>query len=217
MVNVPRNKGTSAESAVVGYLREHGWPSAERRALRGTLDCGDVTGTPSLAWEVKYAGAGMKIGPWLAETGLERLNSRAQHGILVIKPAGLGLKRVGSWYAVMLAGDLTRLQEDIQANGQGLFMAISAVENYTAGLVRTAMDSIPTTYSRFKDSGAVVFTFRPPGTKDKPHLWYQVMTLEHMTRLLHAAGYGTGDSDGRDRAREPGVEPAHGGLSGGPG
>lgn len=37
-------KGTAAESAVVKYLREQGWPSAERRALNGASDRGDIAG-----------------------------------------------------------------------------------------------------------------------------------------------------------------------------
>jgi len=46
-------KGTSAETAVVKYLIDNGFPYAERRALNGALDLGDITGTPALAWEVK--------------------------------------------------------------------------------------------------------------------------------------------------------------------
>ncbi|NAE18288.1 hypothetical protein, partial [Enterococcus hirae] len=49
----PRDIGTAAETATVRYLRTAGFPHAERRALRGTHDCGDITGTPGLAWEVK--------------------------------------------------------------------------------------------------------------------------------------------------------------------
>ena len=45
--------GTRAEAAVVRYLCANGWANAERRALRGSADWGDVTGTPGLVWEVK--------------------------------------------------------------------------------------------------------------------------------------------------------------------
>ena len=45
--------GTRAETQVVRFLAANGWPSAERRALHGSLDQGDVTGTPGLVWEVK--------------------------------------------------------------------------------------------------------------------------------------------------------------------
>lgn len=47
-MSASKRKGTSFETAVVGYLRdEHGLP-VERRALRGTRDCGDITGLPRL-------------------------------------------------------------------------------------------------------------------------------------------------------------------------
>ena len=39
-------KGTAAETALVKYLRDHGFPGAERRAMTGEFDQGDVTGTP---------------------------------------------------------------------------------------------------------------------------------------------------------------------------
>jgi hypothetical protein len=37
-------KGTSAETAVVKFLIDNGFPYAERRALNGALDLGDITG-----------------------------------------------------------------------------------------------------------------------------------------------------------------------------
>src|SRR5690606_4660297 len=49
----PRDTGTRAETAVVRYRRDHGWPHAERRALRGNQDAGDITGTPGVCWSVK--------------------------------------------------------------------------------------------------------------------------------------------------------------------
>ena len=53
MTNRPKAIGTAAETAVVRYLAAHGFPNAERRALHGATDLGDITGTPSLCWEVK--------------------------------------------------------------------------------------------------------------------------------------------------------------------
>lgn len=48
-----RDRGTRWESAIVGYLQEHGFPYAERRALAGALDKGDVTGVPGVMVEAK--------------------------------------------------------------------------------------------------------------------------------------------------------------------
>ena len=62
MTRRPMDIGTAAESAVVKVLREHGFPHAERRALHGSIDLGDITGTPGLAWEVK-GGTTAKTAP----------------------------------------------------------------------------------------------------------------------------------------------------------
>lgn len=48
MTNRPKAIGTAAETAVVRYLAAHGFPAAERRALHGATDLGDITGTPGL-------------------------------------------------------------------------------------------------------------------------------------------------------------------------
>src|SRR5881392_1526987 len=86
-------KGTKAETAIVGWLREQGRPSVERRALQGTRDRGDIAGVPGVVWEVK-AGARLEIPRWLAETETERLNDNAAVGLLVVKPKGVGDTRV---------------------------------------------------------------------------------------------------------------------------
>jgi hypothetical protein len=203
MVNKPRNKGTAAETAVVGYLQEHGWLHAERRSLHGQLDKGDITGTPGLAWEVK-AGVSLKIGQWLVEAGIERLNASADHGILVVKPSGLGVKSVEQWYAVMINADFIRLKAlaDFRVNDTyhaenalGLFVVDGPCLAYTAATLRWALNSglkNPT----LAPNEVLALTLRPPGTKDKPEAWYRVLSLGHMARLLHAAGYGDGDGRG---------------------
>ncbi len=99
-VGAARAKGTAAETAVVNYLRFQGWPYAERRALSGPNDKGDVTGTPDLVWEVK-AGNRLDVPGWLRETEVERVNARASYGILVVKPQGVGLGNVDRWWTVL--------------------------------------------------------------------------------------------------------------------
>lgn len=112
--------GTAAESDLVRYLRTVGWPHAERRALAGTLDKGDVTGTPGICWEVKARNRTIgdgQIAAWLIETELERANAAADFGVLVVKRRGHGRARVGSWWAVLEAADVaslvTRRSEDV--------------------------------------------------------------------------------------------------------
>lgn len=207
MVNRPKIKGTAAETAVVNYLREHGWPYAERRSLSGAVDKGDVTGTPGLAWEVKAAGVDnsgsptLKLGPWLTETGIERINANADFGILVIKPFGMGIKNVGGWYAAMLDEEFSRLRKvvavriDVEFHMEGtlgVFIVDGPCTAYTAATLRWSLNAglkSPT----LAPNEVLALTLRPPGTKDKPEQWYRVMSLEQMIRLLHVAGYGDGD------------------------
>lgn len=109
--------GTETETAVVRYLRTHGWPSAERRALAGGTDLGDITGTPGLCWEIKggataEAAGDQLITDWLDETETERANAGADLGILVTKRASYGAARTAWWWAHM---DLTTLSAILRA------------------------------------------------------------------------------------------------------
>lgn len=93
-------KGTTAETAVVRYLNSKFWPHAERRALAGGKDKGDIIGSPGLVWEVKAAKT-LCIPAWLRETESERVNAKADYGVLVVKPEGVGRRRMCDWYALM--------------------------------------------------------------------------------------------------------------------
>ena len=102
----PRDIGTATESAVVRYLRTAGFPHAERRALRGTLDAGDITGVIGVVFEckggmaAKTASDGL-IQLWLDETMRQVANAGADVGILVVQRAGIGEVNAGRWWAVM--------------------------------------------------------------------------------------------------------------------
>jgi hypothetical protein len=193
MVNRPRIKGTFAETAVVGYLQLNGWPYAERRALKGATDRGDVAGCPGLCIEVKYAGTArdagtnLRIGSWLTETGIERLNAGADYGILVVKPPGVGERFVGSWYAVMMGGEFERLRNGVTFIEGGPIVQDGDPQTYSAATLRWSLNA---GLKRLGSNELLALTLRPPGTKDNPELWYRVMSLEQMVRLLRAAGYG---------------------------
>lgn len=103
-----KQKGTSAESGLVKYLQANGFPMAERRALTGSLDQGDITGTPCLAWEVKNHKA-YHIPEWLRETEIETGNASADFGILAVKPNGVGLGNAGQWWAIMTMDQMVKL------------------------------------------------------------------------------------------------------------
>jgi hypothetical protein len=106
MVNKPKIKGTAAEGLVVRVLR---WlfPYAERRALAGVNDKGDVSGTP-FVWEVK-AVRNLSLPGALRETEVERVNAGAAYGFLVIKLNGYGEAKAHLIPAVLPLVDLLRL------------------------------------------------------------------------------------------------------------
>jgi Holliday junction resolvase len=110
-----KQKGTAAESALVKFLVGQGFPGAERRALTGAFDQGDITGTPCLAWEVKNHKT-YKFPAWLEETEIERKNAKADFGILIVKPNGVGLTNQGNWWAVMNVESMVKL---LRAAGYG--------------------------------------------------------------------------------------------------
>lgn len=189
MVNRSKAKGTSTETLVVGFLRENGWPYAERRALSGSLDKGDIAGMPGIAVEVKYGNGTLKIGPWLTETGIEQLNARADHGILVVKPFGLGEKNVHQWYAVMVASDFQLLVAKAERSERPVFVVEGRPWPYTAATLQREF-RIGGNTMNLAPREVFVLPLKPRGGKDAPERWYKVMTLKDMTRLLRAAGYG---------------------------
>lgn len=102
----PKDIGTAAESAVVKALRAHGFPHAERRALAGAYDLGDITGTPGLVWEVKGGQAAKtasdgQVEKWLTETENERRNANADKGVLILARAGIGATNAHRWWAII--------------------------------------------------------------------------------------------------------------------
>lgn len=106
MTNKPKQIGTAAETAVVRYLQASGFPHAERRALRGQLDAGDIAGTPGVCWEVKGGAAAKdasdaQVADWLIETATETANSESDTGVLVLQRRGVGPKNAGRWWAVL--------------------------------------------------------------------------------------------------------------------
>ena len=103
-----RQKGTAAETAVVKYLRARNWSKADRHPLRGTLDQGDISGIPDTVLEVKNCRT-YTIPAWLRELEAEKKNANATTGAVIIKPNGVGLEKVGQWWAVMTMDDFMEL------------------------------------------------------------------------------------------------------------
>ena len=93
MANPSKNKGTAAESAVVRYLRDQwGIATAERIALAGAADQGDVRVFPGLHLEVKAGNAAHNASrsqceKWMQEAEREAVNARCPV-YLVVKRKG---------------------------------------------------------------------------------------------------------------------------------
>lgn len=198
MVNRPKMKGTSAETAVVSFLRKNGWPHAERLALQGKLDKGDITGSPGLVWEVKnYAVPHWPA--WLREAEIERVNAAAAFGIVVAKPPGVGVTRVGDWWAGMYSCCSPELAQAYQCDKAGFDhlceqAGLNANDLHRAKLpghqANLGLPVVMRELPKFQGRAAFsVVEISPKGVKDRT-LWYNVTTLHQMTRLLHAAGFG---------------------------
>lgn len=98
MTNRSKTKGTAAESAVVRYIQEHGFPGAERRALAGGLDRADIAGVPHTVIEVKNCQR-TELATWVDEMIRELINDGAEFGAVWHKRRGKG--QPGDWFVTM--------------------------------------------------------------------------------------------------------------------
>lgn len=80
-----RAAGTRWETAVVTYLRDNGFPHAERRALRGSRDAGDLTGiAPGWVLEAK-AEKKMGLAGYMTEAEKSATNCGATSFAAIVK------------------------------------------------------------------------------------------------------------------------------------
>ena len=116
MSNPSKRRGTSAEVAVLKYVRTHGFPWAERLALSGNADQGDISLLPGrlIVLEVKaHANAATgqpgdaQLAEWMRQTATERVNAGADYGVLVVKRKGT--TDPGRWWAYVTAGAFASL------------------------------------------------------------------------------------------------------------
>jgi Holliday junction resolvase len=97
-MNKSKRKGTAAETAVVGYLRENGFPHAERRALNGSTDRGDVAGVPGVVIEIKNC-ARMELAGWVDEARLEAANAGV--GVFAVAHKRRGKGNPADWFVTL--------------------------------------------------------------------------------------------------------------------
>ena len=108
MTNRPKQIGTSCETAVVRAAQPLGFPLAERLALAGAQDLGDVRLAPYVHLEVKGGKAAetasdAQIEAWMVETERELAHARALAGALILKRKGVGAARAHLWWAYVRA------------------------------------------------------------------------------------------------------------------
>jgi len=109
-----KQKGTRHESAIVTYLRSHGFPWADRVPLSGHHDRGDVTlGPGSPVIEAKNQ-ARHSFAEWLDEATTEARNASAPFGVVWAHRRGKGSP--GDGYVVMTGATFTDL---LHAAGYG--------------------------------------------------------------------------------------------------
>ena len=109
-MNRSKIKGTRAETAIVEYLRTNGFPHAERRAMVGALDRGDITGIPGIAIESKDC-VQQSLAGWLDEATTERANDKADYGFVWFKRRGK--ISPGSWFVLMDGQQLVRILAEL--------------------------------------------------------------------------------------------------------
>ena len=189
MAKRPQDKGREAENFAVRFLSENGWPYAERKRLRGAKDQGDLTGTPGLMWEVKYLGKSVsaRMAAWMKQVDVQTVNARADYGILIVKPPGVGERNAGKFWAVMREESWRALQLHAHVETSGAFPIPTEYPHSNAQFTKlpakiTELDRIP---------GLEWVVSIPPRVPETRGL--AVMTLERIVPLLHAAGYGSPD------------------------
>lgn len=164
---------------MVGYCHHGGFPHAERRALGGAQDKGDVLLCPGVISEVKNCKT-LAIPAWLRETEDEVRNANAVVGFLTVKPKGIGGTRVGDWWALMRRGPWEALTASLGGAGEPLEVLPGS------GYV----DLLPAAVKRCAGHELGYVAIQPRGV-DQEGLWYVATRLEQMLWTLRRVGFGS--------------------------
>lgn len=176
-MNRPKIRGTAAETAVVNLLRATYWPAAERRALAGGQDKGDIAGVPNVCVEVKAAKT-LAIPAWLRELAAETANAKAEVGILAVKPVGVGAPNAAMWWGIMETDLFDKLHAG--AGLHELYRLATTIRRFSVpGALRCAAQGA--------DGYPVAVDFAAFGSTCPA---YTVMHLGNLLDVLSLAGYG---------------------------
>jgi hypothetical protein len=92
MVSANKAKGAKAERDTAQLLRQMGFPEADREFGAGRKDdVGDIRGVPKTVIEVKDDKS-FNFSGWLLEAETERVNAKADWGIVFVKRPGKSIK-----------------------------------------------------------------------------------------------------------------------------
>lgn len=106
-MSAKKRKGTAFESAIVAFLRDHGFTWADRVPLSGKHDRGDVTiGPGSPAIEAKSQNR-ISLAEWVDEANVEAANASAPFGVVWFKRRGKGSP--GDCYVLMDGNSFVKL------------------------------------------------------------------------------------------------------------
>ena len=108
-----RKRGTSWETAITNYLRTHGFPHAERRALSGREDRGDINAAPGLCIEAKSQSR-YSLAEWVDEAEVEGHNAGAD--VTVVWAHRRGVASPAGGYVILTGERFVRL---LHAAGYG--------------------------------------------------------------------------------------------------
>lgn len=108
-MSAQRAKGTRWETKVVRALHDTGFVHAERRALRGTGDRGDITGIPGLVIEAKNHKRA-ELAQWVDEAAAERDRDGARYAAVWHHRRGKAAAEDG--FVTMTGADFLRLLAD---------------------------------------------------------------------------------------------------------
>lgn len=104
MANQMKSLGTSHETAIKNWLRQNGWPYADRRTLSGANDEGDLRLSERVPFTIeaktsKATTDKASLGAFMKELVAEVENSNSESGAVILKKRGT--TDVGEYYAIL--------------------------------------------------------------------------------------------------------------------
>lgn len=114
-MSASKGKGTAWETAIARYLADSGFPLAERRALAGAFDQGDIAGVPVVI-EAKNC-ARTELAAWVDEATSEAVNAGVDVGVVWHHRRGKGSP--GEGFVTMSGATFVRLMRDLEKVRRG--------------------------------------------------------------------------------------------------